>query len=229
MEQEYEVIDLREIFNIMRNNIVLITIISLGFALIGGIVTQFLIPTKYEARASMIVNTRQDQNINVTNDQITSAKNLVSTYSIIVRSDTVLDEVIKNLKLDMSYDELEKSVSVLALDNTQVMEIIVENENPIIATNITTEILNIAPGIIVKMVEAGSVKIVSDARVNEDPVSPNMLLNVAGSLCIGIVIAAGTVILKGTLNNKFKSYEDITKHLELIVLGVIPTVVEETE
>ena len=229
MEQDYEVIDLREIFNIMRNNIILITVISLGFAIIGAGITHFLIPTKYESKASMIVNTRQDQNINVTNDQITSAKNLVSTYSIIVRSDTVLDQVIKTLNLDMTYEELEKSVSVLALDNTQVMEIVVEHENQIVATNIVTEILNIAPGILVKMVEAGSVKIVSEARANEDPVSPSMIINVAASLCIGLVIAAGTVILKGSLNNKFKSYEDITKHLDLIVLGVIPTVGEEAE
>ena len=45
----------------------------------------------------MIVNTRQDTTSNVTSDQINSATKLVSTYSIIIKSDTVLQQVIDNL------------------------------------------------------------------------------------------------------------------------------------
>ena len=47
----------------------------------------------------MIVNTRQDVNANVTSDQINSATKLVSTYSIIIKSDTVLQQVINDLGL----------------------------------------------------------------------------------------------------------------------------------
>lgn len=52
----------------------------------------------------MIVNTRQDTTSNVTSDQINSATKLVSTYSIIIKSDTVLQQVIDNLGLSLTYE-----------------------------------------------------------------------------------------------------------------------------
>jgi capsular polysaccharide biosynthesis protein len=54
----------------------------------------------------MIVNTRADSNGNVTTDNINSAKNMVGTYAIIIKSNRVLNEVIAQLDLDMEYEEL---------------------------------------------------------------------------------------------------------------------------
>ena len=66
-------------------------------------VSKFLMTPKYQASALMIVNTRQDTTSNVTSDQINSATKLVSTYSIIIKSDTVLQQVINNLGLSLTY------------------------------------------------------------------------------------------------------------------------------
>lgn len=72
---------------------------------------------KYQASALMIVNTRQDTTSNVTSDQINSATKLVSTYSIIIKSDTVLQQVINNLGLSLTYPELAGRVTVSAVDD----------------------------------------------------------------------------------------------------------------
>ena len=66
----------------------------------------------------MIVNTRQDITSNVTSDQINSATKLVSTYSIIIKSDTVLQQVIDNLGLSLTYEKLAERVTVSAVDDT---------------------------------------------------------------------------------------------------------------
>ena len=126
MEQEYETIDLREILFLIKNNLLAIVASTVICALLGFIVTTFLITPQYEASATMIVNSRQEQTANLTNDMITTAKNLVATYSIIVKSDTVLDEVIGQLGLELSYEQLEKKVTVSAVDSTQVMKIAVK-------------------------------------------------------------------------------------------------------
>lgn len=78
----------------------------------------------------MIVNTRQDTTSNVTSDQINSATKLVSTYSIIIKSDTVLQQVIDNLGLSLTYEKLAERVTVSAVDDTQVMKITVKSDNP---------------------------------------------------------------------------------------------------
>ena len=224
MEQNYETIDLRELFFIIKNNIVAIIPVTVLFAVAGGMVTMFMITPMYEASATMIVNTRQDQTANVTNDQINSAKNLVDTYAIIIKSDTVLSSVISDLNLDMTYSQLSSSVTVSAVDSTQVMQVSVQNADPALAKSIVAEITAIAPEIILDKVEAGSVKVISEARAGDKPVSPSLTKNVAIAALLGLVLSVGFVLLREMLNNTFKSDEDIQKNLGIPVLGVIPRV-----
>ena len=224
MEQEYETIDLREILFLIKNNLLAIVASTVICALLGFIVTTFLITPQYEASATMIVNSRQEQTANLTNDMITTAKNLVATYSIIVKSGTVLNEVIGQLGLELSYEQLEKKVTVSAVDSTQVMKIAVEDENPAQAKAIAEAITQIAPPIIQDKVEAGSVKVISEARAGEKPVSPNKRMNTAIAGLLGLVLSVGAVFLREMLNNTFKTDEDIQKYLGFTVLGVIPHV-----
>ena len=116
VEQEYETIDLREIFFMLKNNLLAIVASTIVCAIVGFLVTNFLITPQYQASATMIVNSQQSQtSTNLTNDMLTTAKNLVATYGIIVKSDTVLDQVIEELGLDMTYEQLADRVSVSCL------------------------------------------------------------------------------------------------------------------
>ena len=92
-----ETIDLLELFNEILRHIWVILAVTLvtGVATLFGVKT-FVTP-QYESSALMIVNTRQDSSANVTSDQINSAVKLVDTYSIIIKSRTVLQQVIDDL------------------------------------------------------------------------------------------------------------------------------------
>ena len=72
--------------------------------------------------------------------------------------------------------------------------------------------------------EAGSVKVISEARAGEKPVSPNKRMNTAIAGLLGLVLSVGAVFLREMLNNTFKTDEDIQKYLGFTVLGVIPHV-----
>ena len=98
MENEgYETIDLLEVLNAVRQHLLAVILATVILAAAGFGISKFLITPQYEASALMIVNTRQDTTSNVTSDQINSATKLVSTYSIIIKSDTVLQQVIARL------------------------------------------------------------------------------------------------------------------------------------
>ena len=128
--EENEVIDLTEILSAVRQHLLELIFVTLAAALIGFTASKFLMTPKYDSSALMIVNTRQDVNANVTSDQINSATKLVSTYSIIIKSDTVLQQVIDNLGLNLTYAKLNKRVTVAAVDDTQVMKITVQSDSP---------------------------------------------------------------------------------------------------
>ena len=141
-------IDLLELFHALMKNIVMIVASTILFAAVGFGVSKFLMTPQYEASVNMIVNTRSEGATNVTNDNITSAKNMVSTYAIIIKSNTVLNEVVDKLQLEMKYKELAEKVTVGAVDATQVMRVAVQDPDPQLAVQIVAQIADIAPGAI---------------------------------------------------------------------------------
>lgn len=221
-KKAYETIDLLEVLNAVRQHILAIILTTLVLAAASFGVSKFLMTPKYQASALMIVNTRQDITSNVTSDQINSATKLVSTYSIILKSDTVLNQVIENLGLNMDYQQLANRVTVSAVDETQVMKVTVTSDNPEWARQVCEQITQISPDVILEAVEAGSVKVISNASISPEPVSPNVSRNTALGAVAGLVISVGIVFLMVLLDNKINNEEDVSKYLDLTVVGVIP-------
>ena len=223
LDDEIE-IDLWELFQILLKNWLWILLSTLGCAILGLLITMFLITPKYRAEATMIVNTRQDQTATVTNDQIKKKKKLVDTYSIIIRSRRVVDPIMEKLNIEADYESFVKNIIVESVNDTQVMSIQVENKDPEIALQVVQEIVDRAPGAIISTVEAGSVNVVSEPYVNSEvPVSPSKLKNTAIAAFIGLFISSGAFLLIAFLDNTFKSEEDIQKQLGLVTIGIIPT------
>ena len=222
VDEDYDTIDLLEVLNVVRQHILIIALVTVIAAVAGFTVSKFVMVPKYESSALMIVNTRQDTTANVTSDQINSATKLVSTYSIIIKSDTVLQQVINNLGLNLTYSELKDRVTVSAVDDTQVMQITVLSDNPEWARQVCEQITLVSPDVILESVEAGSVKLISQASVSSTPVSPNVLRNTGIAGMLGLVLSVGVVVLRELLDNRIKSEEDVRKYLELPVIGVIP-------
>ena len=220
--EENEVIDLTEILSAVRQHLLELIFVTLAAALVGFMASKFLMTPKYDSSALMIVNTRQDVNANVTSDQINSATKLVSTYSIIIKSDTVLQQVIDNLGLNLTYAKLNKRVTVAAVDDTQVMKITVQSDSPEWARQVCEQIITVAPDVIKEAVEAGSVKVISNASLATEPVSPNIEKNTMLAAAVGFVLVIGIIVLQVLLDNKINTEEDVTKYLDMTVLGVIP-------
>ena len=220
--EENEVIDLTEILSAVRQHLLELIFVTLAAALVGFMASKFLMTPKYDSSALMIVNTRQDVNANVTSDQINSATKLVSTYSIIIKSDTVLQQVIDNLGLNLTYAQLNKRVTVAAVDDTQVMKITVQRDSPEWARQVCEQIITVAPDVIKEAVEAGSVKVISNPSLATEPVSPNIMKNTMLAAAVGFVLVIGIIVLQVLLDNKINTEEDVTKYLDMTVLGVIP-------
>ncbi len=217
-------IDLMQMVRTLLGNLKYIVLVTVLFGLIGYIGSAMLVTPIYEAGAKMIVNTRKDDNQNVTNDQINSAKNLVSTYAVIIRSRDVLNQVIAELQLPESYGQLSKCISVKAVNETQVMQITVQHSNRETALAIAAKLLEIAPSAIVEKVEAGSVKTIEKAYAGQNPVSSSNLYNAILAAMAGLVLVCAVIVIIFLADNTYKADMDIQRDLGLPVLGVIPAV-----
>ena len=193
-------------------------------AVICLLVCTFVLTPRYQASVNLIVNSRQDGNASITSDNINSARNLIDTYAVIIKSNIVLNDVIEQLGLDMTYRQLLACISVDGVGSTQIMSITVTNEDPALAGKIVQAIAETAPDVIVDKVEAGSCKVVSDVEITSNPVFPQTKKYVLIAALGGIVAACGILVLDHLLHDYIVDSEDIQKKLELPVLGLIPEV-----
>ena len=222
-EQGYGVVIL-ELMQTLKDKIALIMIATVAAALAGWAVSSFFVPRRYEASVNMIVNTRTDMNTVVTSDNISSAQNLVDTYAIIIKSNKVLNSVIDELDLNMSYEELSRQISVDAINRTQVMKIAAQCSDPRLAEQIVHTISQIAPAIVADAVEAGSCKVVSDVYSSQKPVSPNIPRTTILFGALAFLLMCAIVVLRELFNDYIVDDADMEKKLGISALGVIPDV-----
>ena len=150
MEMEEEVIDLSELLRLLWSHVLQIVAVGLVAAVISFLVCTFALTPRYQASVNMIVNTRQDNTTTMSTDNITSAKNMIDTYAVIIKSNLVLNDVIQRMGLDITYSQLADSITVGSVNSTQIMAITVTNENPGLAGKIAQTIAEVAPDVIVE-------------------------------------------------------------------------------
>lgn len=223
IDEEVEV-DVGELLRLLWSHILEIVAAGVAAAIICLLVCTFALTPRYQASINLIVNSRQDGQATVTNDNINSAKNLISTYAVVIKSNTVLNDVIKKLDLDMTYNDLSSMVDVSSVNSTQIMSITVTNEDAKLAGKIAETIADIAPEVIVDKVEAGSCKTVSDVEIGTDPIFPQTKTYTALAAVAGIVIVCAILVIDHLLRNYIVDDEDVQKKLGLPVLGLIPEV-----
>ncbi len=222
-------IDLRVIFGIIKKNIIALIIVTLLFGAGAYAYSKLFIPKQYAASAMLIVNNKKSDSTSVNYTEITAAQDLADVYAIIIKSDTVLQPVIDDLGLNMSYEKLSKSISVSTVNSTQVIEISMQNTDAKFAESVVAEIVKVAPPIIADKVEAGSVKVISESKIsnNGNAVSPNTKKNALLGAMVGFVLTLAVVFLKEFFNNTFKTENDILNTLNIPLIGIIPEIDEK--
>ena len=217
-----ETIDLREYFSIIKKRSKIIVIITLIAMLVSAAVSFFMLSPVYETNTTLIVNRSEAvQDQNMTNDEYTVSQKLATTYGEIIKSRTVLDEVIDELKLDMTYSELSSMVSVSPVGDTQIINIKVQDTNPTKAMNIANAIPKVFTKEVKRITKANGVEVVDKAVLPQNPIKPNKVMNVAIATVLGVMIGLFLVFVLEYMDTKMKKPEDITKHLDLPILGVI--------
>lgn len=216
--------DLSEFLGLLKKYVFAILIIGIVCGLLVYATVSLVAVPQYEAGAKLIVNTKQDATMTITNDQITSSQKLADTYSIIVRSRSVLLPVIDELDLDMSYEQLQKHVTASSVDGTQIMQICVRDPDRQQAEQILREMLKISPDIILDSVEAGSVKTVENVYSLPTPVAPNKSLYTALAMLLGWILAVVFFVVKYLADDTYKSPEEIAEDLGVPVIGTIPRI-----
>lgn len=216
---EYDEIDLREILHIIRKHIISIILVPIFFAVIGGLLSFFVISPVYESSTTIIIRQNKGANEQINKTDVDLGKSLIYTYAEMAKSYTVLDNTKKSLNLE----ELdEKKISVSPVKDTQILKVSVQDKNPQLATDIANTLVDEFTHEVVRITKTDNVAVVDSARLPEDPIKPNKLLNIIISAILGGMLVIILVFLREYLDNTIKSERDIEKYLGVSVIGTIP-------
>ena len=213
-----EEINLVEVFSYFKSKIIAMLIV-IGVILIAGNIYSIFIKTPmYQSNTTvLLVN---DKTTNTTEVQLN--KNLVTTYTEIIRSRRVLNQVIKELNLDCTVSELSNMINVEAVGDTEIIKITVSNKNKKKAAIIADQIADTFSKEIKDLYHLENVSVVDKAVVNNKAYNINYLKDNIIFLGIGIVLTFGVVFVMYYFDTTIKSSDVVENKLGLTVIGIVP-------
>ncbi|MFD6442532.1 YveK family protein, partial [Peribacillus sp. NPDC060186] len=190
-------------------------------ALISGAISYFLLTPVYESATQILVNQNQSKN-QPDSIQIRSNIEMISTYSEIIKSPAILKEVIEDLELEQSVDQLSQKITINSQE-TQIFYLTVQDSDPTKAVEIANAVSETFLKEIKDIMNVDNVSILAKAEVKENPtpVKPSPLLNIAIAVVVGLMAGIGLAFLLEYMDNTIRDEKDIETLLDLPLLGSI--------
>ena len=201
-----------------------IVIVYAIFAFILGNIYTMKIKTPIYKSDTTVILVSETSEQQYTQSELLLNKNLVKTYSNIIKSKKVLNKVIKNLNLDYNYTELSKMIKVSNVDDTEIIKISVlstSEENPAVIAN---AIVPVFRNEVKRIYGIENVSVLDEATNNHKPYNMNMIRDNIIYILIGIFLGSALVFTMYYYDTSVKSVEMVEDKLGLTVIGVVPKI-----
>ena len=238
-----EELDLKEILKMFFEKKILIILVMIICTILGGVYSFYINTPKYKASTTLVL-TKTESNVDgltttesITQTDLTLNQKLVSTYSKIIKSRTVLSTVVANLEgltvteemneeekanieeqlkerdseLRNKEEKLKKNITVTAVEDSSVIEVSVVDENAEYAAQVANEIAEVFTEKVTEMYKINNVYTLDVAEVPDAPYNINHKKYIAIAAVAGFVVACGYVFVVNMFDNTTKNKEDIEK------------------
>ena len=213
-------IDLLEIFYALKKKILLVLKVALVGGCIAAAYTQFLMTPIYSSTSSILVLSKETTLTSLADLQLGAS--LTSDYTVLITSTPVMEQVISDLDLDMTAEQLKESVSINNPTDTRILEITVNNTDSKMAKKIVDEIANVSSSFIGDKMEVIPPKIIEVGKIATVRTSPSVKKNAALGFLLGLLACAAIVVVYAVMDDTIKTEEDIEKYLGVSVLAKVP-------
>ena len=218
------IIDLSSLMSTLKKNIVSIIVWAiLGLVVSLGSVFLFIEP-KYSSNVDILVNQKAD-NAQVQYAAQQADLQAINTYKDVLVKPIILTPVLKEVKRTDNYQgnlgTLEKSIKVSNQTNSQVVTVTVTDKNAYVAADIANTIGKVFTKKVKKMMQVDNVTIVSNAKVNTKPVSPNKKLFALVGLVVGLIVGILVVFIREITDKTVKDSSFLTDELGLTNIGSV--------
>ncbi|MBQ3183488.1 MAG: hypothetical protein IJB57_07445 [Clostridia bacterium] len=182
---------------------------------------------EYSSTATLYIlkqssETNQNQYYSQDYEDFTLALKVVNDCNQLLKSHSVLDTVIEDLGLEMSYNTLRNSISTSNPEETRILTVTVRAATPELAKRIVDCVCDVG---VAKITEAMGFKQVNLYEYGILNTSPSNTTSPMSYIILGVAAMAAVYIiffLTYLFDDRLKTDEEIERALELTVIGDIP-------
>lgn len=217
-------LDLREIFRVLQRRFWMLLALPLIAGLTAGLLSLYVMDPVYSASTTLWVIKEDSSTINY-NDLLLN-RNLTKTYAEVAKSRATVTEAIDRLGLigQVTVASVQGSLTVTPVRDTEILSFTIQNGDPAMAARLADALAEAFKEQIKTIMRVENVVVVDKAMVPTGPIKPRPLMNVAIAIVLGGMAAVGIAFLLEYLDTSIKSPEDVTRHIGLPVLGIIPVI-----
>lgn len=212
-------IDLIDLLLYLKRKVWLILLGLLIGVLLSGLYTFKIVDPMYSA-SSMIYMRGAGNSITSIQDLQIGAE-LTNDYEVIFTSRPILQEVIDELKLDMSYKELQSRVELSNPTDTRILKVELKDKDPKKASEIVNTLVQVSMDS-VKEIDAKEPYLIEEAVEDNSPVSPSIPKNLALGALAGVALVGAILVIRYVANDRVCGEEDVAKALGIPVFCMIP-------
>lgn len=222
-----ETIELKALMEIILKRKWLILILTVFCAISSVLYTKYMITPQYESDTTLMVNGNKGMSAadiasSFDLGSINLNQKLVVTYGEIVKSRIVLEQVISNLGLDLTYTELYNKIISSPVKSTEILRITVKDESPEMAAQIANKTAEVFVKEVMRILKVNNVETIDRAIPHDKAINVKLKLNVAVAMVLGIMLGVFIAFAMAYLDQSLNSEEEVKRHLGLNVIGVIP-------
>lgn len=220
-----EEINLKDLFNYFLEKIIYIIIITLLVVGLGISYVLFIQKPIYKSSTTIILtgfSSQTEDGATINTNDLSINQKLVTTYQQIATSRKVLNQVIEELDLKYSVEELADMINVSSVTNTEIIKITVSSEKGKLSYKITKSIAKVFSKEVSDLYKVSNVSILDEAEVPKD--TSNMSIVKIGiiSFVLGLAISFVIVFIFFYFDTTIKTVEQIEAKFDVPILGTIP-------
>ena len=218
-----EEIDILDFLRYYLSKLFVVVFMFLFVVILGNIyITAFKVPLYRSDTTVILVSENTEQQYSQTD--LSLNKNLVSTYSNIVKSKKVLNKVISELDLNLSYSELYNMVKVSNVNETEIIKISVTSANNEDSATIANAIVPIFSKEVERIYGIENVSTLDEAVAASKAYNINFIKDNIIFALIGIFLGSAIIFIMYYFDTTVKSAEMLEDKLGLTVIGMVPKV-----
>lgn len=213
-------IDLLELAGVLWRKAWAIVLCFVVGAVLAGGYTKLMVKPQYTA-TSMIYILGETTSITSMADLQLSSE-LTADFTMLATSRPVVEGVIEELDLKMSYESVCGMITITNPTDTHILKIGATTPDPKLSKKISNAMADAVAENISSVMATDKPSIVERAITPKAPSSPNLMKNTMMGALLGAVLAMGMIILLELMDDTIKTEEDVKKYLQMNTLAAFP-------